>query len=435
MSRSSYLRHLLLSMGTRLAMIGLRLLRNVLLARLLGPSERGLFALLSSLPDLIAAATSGGLNSAIGYQAAQQRNVGLLLTQVLVYGCLLAALLTLICLAALRGFGIELEVSQQLGLLAWLLLLAVPLSVLKSGLLTLHNATGGVGAFNALRLSESLAPLLLFLVFYALWPEAALSAALASWLLGLGLVVLLGLIWLRRGHPLRLCWDRAGQRELLAYSAKSHPDLLFQQVILRSDYLFISALLGSAALGHYAMASAAAELLLIVPEAVTTPLMKRLLQQDAGMDKLTPLALRLTATVMLGACLSMALVGEWLIITLFGAEYQPAYPALLGLLPGLFGLCYASILRLDLLGKNRPGSVSLMMGAGAALNLLLNVLMIPSMGIFGAALASSIAYLAVTLAMLVMYCRLSGVAWWRTLFILPGDLLPLWRMLPGRVAG
>lgn len=76
-----------------------------------------------------------------------------------------------------------------------------------------------------------------------------------------------------------------------------------------------------------------------------------------------------------------------------------------------------------------------MMGAGAALNLLLNVLMIPPLGIFGAALASSIAYLAVTLAMLVLYCRLSGVAWWRTLFILPGDLLPLWRMLPGRVAG
>ncbi|MHA6195192.1 lipopolysaccharide biosynthesis protein [Pseudomonas wadenswilerensis] len=435
MSRGHYLRHLALSMGTKLAMIALRLLRNVLLARLLGPSERGLFALLSSLPDLIAAATSGGLNSAIGYQAAQQRNLGLLLTQVLVYGCLLAGLLTLACLAVLRGFGIQLEVTEQLGLLAWLLLLAVPLSVLKSGLLTLHNATGAVGAFNALRLSESLVPLLLFLAFYLLWPQAALPAALASWLLGLGLVVVLGLLWLRRGRQLRLCWDRSGQRELLAYSAKSHPDLLFQQVILRSDYLFIGALLGSTALGHYAMATAAAELLLIVPEAVTTPLMKRLLQQDEGMAHITPLALRLTATVMLGACLGMALIGEWLIVTLFGAAYQPAYPALLALLPGLFGLCYASILRLDLLGKNRPGAVSLMMGVGAALNLLLNVLLIPRHGIVGAALASSIAYLVVTLAMLVLYCRLSGVAWWRTLIVLPADLLPLRRMLPGRVAG
>ncbi|KJK09963.1 MULTISPECIES: oligosaccharide flippase family protein [Pseudomonas] len=434
MSRSHYMRHLLLSMGTRLAMIALRLLRNVLLARILGPSERGLFALLSTLPDLISAATSGGLNTAVGYQAAKQRSMGLLLTQVLIFGCLVAGLLTLLCVALARAFGNELEVTTQLGLLAWLLLLAVPLTVLKSGLLTLHNATGGVGAFNALRLSESLAPLLLFLGLFWMWHNAALEAALISWLLGISLVVVLGLFWLGRQHSIRLCWDRSGQRELLSYSAKSHPDVLFQQVILRSDYLFISAMLGSTALGHYAMASAAAELLLIVPEAVTTPLMKRLLQQDAGMDKITPLALRLTATVMLGACLSMALIGEWLIVTLFGAEYQPAYPALLALLPGLFGLCYASILRLDLLGKNRPGTVSLMMGVGAALNLVLNIVLIPAYGIVGAAMASSIAYLAVTVAMLVLYCKLSRVPLWQTLLVLPSDFAPLRQMLQRRPA-
>ncbi|MFG0633486.1 lipopolysaccharide biosynthesis protein [Pseudomonas sp. xss_2] len=434
MNRNSYLRHLLLSMGTKLAMIALRLARNVLLARILGPSERGLFALLSTLPDLISAATSGGLNSAVGYQAAKHRDMGLLLTQVLIYGCLLAGLLTLVCVVLVRQFGAELEITLQLGVLAWLLLLAVPMTVLKSGLLTLHNASGGVGAFNALRLSESLAPLLLFVGLYWMWQEHALEAALISWLGGIALVLVLGLWWLRRQHPLHLRWDRSGQRELLSYSAKSHPDLLFQQLILRSDYLFIGAILGSTALGHYAMASAAAELLLIIPEAVTTPLMKRLLQQDAGMDKITPLALRLTATVMLGTCLGMALIGQWLIVTLFGAEYQPAYPALLALLPGLLGLCYASILRLDLLGKNRPGTVSLMMGAGAALNLVLNLILIPTWGIVGAAMASSIAYLAVTVAMLVLYCRLSGVALGQTLIVLPSDFAPLRQMLQRRPA-
>lgn len=434
MNRNSYMRHLALSMGTKLAMIALRLLRNVLLARILGPSERGLFALLSTLPDLISAATSGGLNSAVGYQAAKQRDMGLLLTQVLVYGCLLAGVLTLACVFLVREFGANLEVTMQLGLLAWLLLLAVPMTVLKSGLLTLHNASGGVGAFNALRLTESLAPLLLFLGLFWMWRDEALEAALISWLCGIALVLALGLWWLRRQHPLALRWDRSGQRELLSYSAKSHPDLLFQQLILRSDYLFIGALLGSTALGHYAMASAAAELLLIVPEAVTTPLMKRLLQQDAGMERITPLALRLTATVMLGACLGMALIGHWLIVTLFGADYAPAYPALLALLPGLLGLCYASILRLDLLGKNRPGTVSLMMGAGAALNLVLNIVLIPAWGIVGAAAASSIAYLAVTVTMLVLYCRLSGVPLGQTLIILPADLTPLRQMLQRRAA-
>jgi O-antigen/teichoic acid export membrane protein len=99
------------------------------------------------------------------------------------------------------------------------------------------------------------------------------------------------------------------------------------------------------------------------------------------------------------------------------------------LLPGLFGLCYASILRLDLLGKQRPGALSLLLAGGAILNLLLNALLIPAMGIVGAGLASSIAYLAVSLAMLVMYCKLSGVAWYRTLVVLPEDIAHLKQLI------
>lgn len=429
MKRNAYLRHLALSMGTNVAMLVLRLLRNVLLARLLGPAERGVFALLSTLPDLISAATCGGLNTALGYQAAKQRSMGLLLTQVLVYGCLLASLLTLLCILVARQLGTHLEVTEQLGLLLWLLLLAVPLSVLKTALLTLHNASGATGTYNALRLFESLVPLLLFGALLWLWRDAALDAAVVSWLCGLGLCVSLGLYWLGRRHAIGLRWDRHGQRELLGYSAKSHPDVLFRQAMLRGDYLLIGAMLGSASLGHYAMATAAAELMFIVPEAVTTPLMKRLLQQEKVMSRLIPLALRLTSTAMLCACLGMALIGEWLIVSLFGAEYRPAYPALLGLLPGLLGMSHVSILRLDLLGKERPGAVSWIMGLGAALNLVLNLVLIPRYGIVGAALGSSVAYLVVALVMLSMYCRLSGVSIWQTLVVLPSDIVPLRQML------
>jgi O-antigen/teichoic acid export membrane protein len=355
--------------------------------------------------------------------------MGLLLTQVLVYGCLLASLLTLAGLALMNTLGSQWSLSLQLGDLAWLLLLAVPITVLKSGLLTLHNADGRVEAFNALRLLESLVPLLLFVGLWWVWRDQPLSAALVSWLGGTLLVVLVGGCWLRRWHDLRLRWQAGEQGQLLRYSAQSHPGVLSQQLMLRSDYLFIGALLDPAALGWYAMASAAAELLLIIPEAVTTPLMKRLLQQGAGIEQLTALALRLTATVMLAACLCMALIGQWLIVSLFGAAYAPAYGALLALLPGLFGLCYASILRLDLLGKQRPGALSLLLAGGALLNLALNALLIAPLGIVGAGLASSIAYLAVSLAMLGLYCHLSGVAWYRTLILLPGDIVHMRQLL------
>lgn len=422
MKPSDYIRQLLLSVGTNLAMLALRLLRNVLLARILGPADRGLFALLSTLPELIGAATSGGLNTALGYQAARQHPMGLLLTLMLLYGCLASALATLFGVEMLQLFGQDLEIMQQLGPFVSLLLLAVPLYVLKSALLTLHNADGRVGTFNGLRLLESLTPLALFLALFWIWPHAALNAALISWLGGLALVVTVGLCLLARYHSIRLRWDPASQSELLRFGSKSHPDVLFQQMLMRADYLLVGLLLDSEQLGYYAMATAAAELLFIVPEGVTTPLMKRLLQQDDGIDRLTPLALRLTGTAMLVACLGLALIGEWLIVLLFGDAFRPAYPALLALLPGMFSLCYSSILHLDLLGKERPGTLSIFAGAAAALNLALALLLIPHWGIVGAAIASSVAYGALALAMLLLYWRVSGIAIGQTLLILPSDL-------------
>lgn len=422
MKSNDYIRQLILSVGTKLAMLALRLLRNVLLARVLGPADRGLFALLGALPELIGAVTSGGLNTAVGYQAARQHPMGLLLTLMLIYGCLASALATLFGVEMMQLFGQDLAIMHQLGPFAWLLLLAVPLFVLKSALLTLHNADGRVGPFNGLRLLESLVPLLLFLALFWMWPHAALGAALISWLGGLALVVTVGLCLLARYHNIRLRWDSGSQGELLRFGSRSHPDVLFQQLLMRADYLLIGLLLDSEKLGYYAMATAAAELLFIVPEAVTTPLMKRLLQQGEGIDQLTPLALRLTGTAMLAACLSLALIGEWLIVTLFGSAFQPAYPALLALLPGMFSLCYSSILHLDLLGKERPGTLSVFAGGAAVLDLLLAVLLIPRWGIVGAAIASSVAYTALALAMLLLYGRVSGIAIGQTLLILPSDL-------------
>src|SRR5690554_6422106 len=144
MSKRHFRRQMLQSVGTSLAMLVLRLARNILLARILGPADRGLFALLSAMPEMIGGITSGGLNTALGYQSARQRPMGALLALVLVYGCLFSALATLVGVVLLRSLGQELDLARELGQLAWLLLLVVPLFVLKSALFNLHNADGRV---------------------------------------------------------------------------------------------------------------------------------------------------------------------------------------------------------------------------------------------------------------------------------------------------
>ncbi|MEB2317221.1 MAG: oligosaccharide flippase family protein [Pseudomonadota bacterium] len=417
-----YLGLLLHSFGTRVGMTVFRLIRNAIIARILGPEARGLFALISALPELIAAIGSGGLSSALAYNAARNAPAGLLIARLILFGGVVCLGAALVGIAVLQWFPSSIELGRSLGGWVWVVVIAAPLFAFKSGLLSVHNAAGHVREFNHLRLIESLAPLLLFLALFWAWADHALFAAVASWLLGMFLVVLVGLRWLGRYQAIAPVWTGVANAGFLRYSAKTHPDVLFQQLLLRIDFLMIAAMLGNESLGYYAIATAAAELLLIVPESVTTPLMRRLLRQGEGIEALVPMALRVTGMAMLFACGCTALLGEWLILILFGVDFLPAYPALLALLPGVLGLCFAGILRLDLLGRNRGGTVSMVAGAMAILNIALNLVLIPRFGIEGAAIGSSIAYLIGASVLLLVYVKEAGVGIGDTLFVRVDDM-------------
>src|SRR5690606_4439652 len=90
----------------------------------------------------------------------------------------------------------------------WAVTMAVPLFALKSGLLSVHNAAGHVAEFNHLRLIESAAPLVIFVVMFWAWADYALLAAVARWLLGTLVVVVMGCLWLAKHEPLAPDWTR-----------------------------------------------------------------------------------------------------------------------------------------------------------------------------------------------------------------------------------
>jgi len=62
-------------------------------------------------------------------------------------------------------------------------------------------------------------------------------------------------------------------------------------------------------------------------------------------------------------------------------------------------------------------------GAGFTVitNIILNILWIPRYGIAGAALASTISYSVTLITQIFIYCKLSGAAWTKILFIQKGD--------------
>lgn len=90
--------------------------------------------------------------------------------------------------------------------------------------------------------------------------------------------------------------------------------------------------------------------------------------------------------------LGLAALADDFVSLYFGQDFAPAVGPLLLLLPGVLGLALSRPIFAIGQGKGELRMLVLATGAASVLNLLLNVLLIPRYGMYGAAVATSIGY-------------------------------------------
>lgn len=385
------------SLLTRLTMLGCRLARNVMLAHALGPANRGALSFAFTTMELILISCSMGLNTAIGYYAAQSQEAQRrdLSHKILMISIIFGSLMVAITLGLYFWPDILSGGKQVLEPYVLLIAAIIPLALYKILGLTFLNGIGAINFFNTLRLLDSLIPLLLFVILWQVVSWPAFQAGLISWLLAIILVTIAVAVTIKiQRFTLSPSVSVISSKDLLSYGRRSYFDSVFRILLLRSDHFLIGIMLGAMPLGLYAMATTAVELLLVISEAVTVPLFgylqSRLKQADEF--RVVGMALRISTAIIIVCAAILALLGELLITLLFGADFLPAHTALLILIPGVICLNFCAVARLVVLGLNQPISVSQISGAAFSINLVLNLLLIPLWGIEGAALSSTIAY-------------------------------------------
>jgi O-antigen/teichoic acid export membrane protein len=102
------------------------------------------------------------------------------------------------------------------------------------------------------------------------------------------------------------------------------------------------------------------------------------------------------------------LVGRPFIALLYGADFLPSFVPFLWLLPGICLFPIFKLLTVDLAARGYPGYGTVASAAALAANIGGNVLLIPRMGMAGAALATTISYSCMSLLCLVFFVRKTG---------------------------
>ncbi|HET8924033.1 MAG TPA: polysaccharide biosynthesis C-terminal domain-containing protein [Candidatus Acidoferrum sp.] len=180
----------------------------------------------------------------------------------------------------------------------------------------------------------------------------------------------------------------------------------------RLDVFIVNYYLDPAQVGLYAVGVLVAEALWHIPNAVAVTLFPRTVRTlDAGAAEFTCFVLR---QVLLIACIcgvALALLSPVLVPLVFGARFTPSVPVIWLILPGVIALSLAKVICADLAARGKPEFSSIFAVVALVVTVVLDLLLIPRMGIKGAAIASSATYIVQTTLLAIALKHQLKVPW------------------------
>jgi len=385
------------------------ILKSAVVARFLGPANRGIYGLVCALPDLLSGLGNLGSGPAVYYFVAKrQRDLQSVVGAVLVF-CLANGIVLAVVTYVIIHLP-SLFAEERWALHAYQPLMLVSLPLLLAALLgqRLLNANGRMRTLSVVTVVGPTAQFLCFLLFLRL-RATPLSAAIWAWLLSTAATALVSFVLLRKdgAYPPRL--DTSLLREGLQYGLSNYVAQCCEFAMFRLDYLFVAQLLEPAALGVYAIATQMAEMLRMLPQAVLNPFIPLLFGlEERDSVRFTPVVTRMTTGIMAVACVGAALIGRPVIRLVYGEAYLMSYVPFVLLLPGIAGLSLYCFIRFDLYGRNKGREVSQRAAVALVVNVVGNAVAIPCWGIAGAAVTSSVSYLLVMVLTARLYYQTSG---------------------------
>ena len=177
-------------------------------------------------------------------------------------------------------------------------------------------------------------------------------------------------------------------------------------LIFKSDVFIIKYFLTDTDLGYYGLSVSLCERIWILPESISLVVLAKAARSagDSAVE-VTARVCRITLGATVAICAPLVLIGPWLIPFLYGKEFYDAVLPFQLLLPGIALISIYLVLHSDLTGRGHARYTLLVFSVSLVVNIILNVLMVPRLGINGSALASSICYGGGSLWLAIIYAR------------------------------
>ncbi|HJZ63242.1 MAG TPA: polysaccharide biosynthesis C-terminal domain-containing protein [Candidatus Acidoferrum sp.] len=410
--RGRYLSNVGAVLSGQAANIVVALLLEICYARILGPGPRGQISLcMMTIAFGALLAGLGGDIPIVIWRADRKRNISEWIRPILLWGILGCVLFGILWFCIFFRWSPEFlrGVTPQL---FRLILLTVPCAVLFTYAIAVMTGAERFRERAAMGVAVSVAGLCSFLVLtFALGKTA--EAALWGNFLGIAAGLLVAFIFLREEFQKRkkTANDLALAKGLLT-GLRGQTGNVAAFFNYRLDVFVVNYFLDASHVGLYSLGVVISEGLWQIPAAAAVALFPRTARTvEEGATEFTCKILRhvLLISCATGALLAIASpVGVPLI---FGARFSASVGVIWWILPGTIALALAKVASSDLAARHKTGYASAFGAVALVVTIALDFLLIPRMGIDGAAIASSAAYLVNTALLLCAVKRELGVRW------------------------
>lgn len=398
---------------------------SIVIARTLGASGKGLFTYANAA--LLLVLVMNGQSAAVAWQYTKRNRSPAAVTR---------AMLTIwagTCLAAISVLAAIAWFVPGQGVLFWVAA-AVPFALFAQTSTGFFLADGDVRTVIVAQLFPGVGAVLLYIPLLV-FDRAPLGVLLAIWVAGFVAGSCYSLLRLGRYSSRKTGDDRGPLLlEQLRYAFQSSLTNAAAFLNFKIDVFIIMAMLGNAQLGIYSIGIAIGELLWEISRAINTACFGRIARgSEAEAAQATATCMRHSFALSLAGAGCIAVVAPIFVPLLYGRAFDGAVLVTWLLLPGV--VAYSTIGALTTFFLQQVGEPRLVLVfrvVSLVICAVATVAMLPTFGIAGGAIATSISYV-ISLALAAAYfVRRTGIAPGRLFLATKNDVIP-YRNLVGNL--
>lgn len=380
---------------------------SVITARVLGPEGRGLLTLILLIPMISSTFGKMGVGHAINFFANKTDR-----KSIIIDSFVLISLLSIILVVVVLPISIQLKSVVFKGISEKTIIsicLLIPFYLIHYQQASLLQSFYLINIRNILQISKSLLNIS-FLIILIIILKLNVTGAVLSSVSSLIITVLFMMYYFSKEiNFTQLMPNWHNIRKLLNFGYKSHIGNILKDLSYKGDILIVSYFLSPRYVGYYAIAVTLAEIILRIPDAIGTVLLPRVANMPAKESKyFTPKVCRIVLIPIVIISAIIILMSNQIVFIAFGKDYLPSSSALMFLMPGVIALAIWKIISNDLIAQGYPLHYSVSSAIGVLTMICFDILLIPIYGIAGAAIASSLSYIAATFAIVVIYINITN---------------------------